>query len=221
MAKTATKGAAKAAPKTKTVTPVSERKSSGRMDRRMATIRLLGKTDDVLIIGGIAGAKDDAMGAAGGDVAHCYALGGAMGAACAMGLGLALAQPNRRVFVVTGEGELLMNSGTLATIGVLNPPNLSIVVLDNEYYGETGYQPSHTARGVDLVKIAEGSGIKATRMVTQESELDDAARMLRQSNGTSFVVANVGPTDPQTVPHSRDGKMQRQRFVRAVAAWKK
>ncbi len=217
MAKTTTKTTGK----TKAVMPVEKRKASGHMDRRMAVCRLVGNADDVLIIGGIAGAKDDAMAAAGGDVPHVYALGGAMGAASAMGLGLALAQPKRRVFVVTGEGELLMSSGTLATIGVLNPPNLSLIIVDNEHYGETGYQLSHTARGVDLTKIAEGSGIKATRMVNKESELDDAARMLRQSNGTSFVVVKVAPTDPERVPHSRDGNWQRQRFVRAVAAWKK
>src|SRR5690348_17485491 len=107
-----------------------------------------------------------------------------MGAACSMGLGLALARPDRRVLVITGDGELLMNVGALATIAVLNPANLGIVCVDNGHYGETGYQKSHTSLGVDLEKIAQGSGIKMTRTVTRESEIADGQRLLRTGNGT-------------------------------------
>src|SRR5258707_4463243 len=111
------------------------------------------------MIAGLAGTARD-LAALTDDAAHVFGLGGAMGAACAMGLGLALARPDRRVLVLTGDGELLMNIGTLATIAVLNPPNLSIVCVDNGHYGETGYQKSHTSLGVDLEKMAIGAGLK-------------------------------------------------------------
>ena len=84
-----------------------------------------------------------------------------MGGATAMGLGLALAQPTRRVLVMTGDGELLMNVGSLATVAIMHPPNLSIVCVDNGHYGETGYQKSHTSLGVDLAAIVAGAGIPA------------------------------------------------------------
>src|SRR5205085_9255335 len=93
---------------------------------------------------------------------HIYSMAAAMGGACMMGLGLALARPDKRVLVVTGDGELLMNLGSLAAIAVMNPANLAIVCVDNGHYGETGYQKSHTSLGVDLEKIAAGAGIKHT-----------------------------------------------------------
>src|SRR6202040_2977715 len=117
-----------------------------------------------------------------------YTMAGAMGGACMIGLGLALARPDRRVLVVTGDGELLMNVGALATIAVVNPANLAIVCVDNGHYGETGYQKSHTSLGVDLEKIAAGSGIKATRTIASREEIQDGARLLREGNGTAFVV---------------------------------
>src|SRR5271166_707869 len=123
-------------------------------------------------------------------------MAGAMGGACMIGLGLALARPERRVLVVTGDGELLMNVGALATIAVMNPPNLAIVCVDNGHYGETGYQKSHTSLGVDLERIAAGSGIKATRTIASQYELADGARLLRDGNGTAFVLLRVKPTDP-------------------------
>lgn len=96
-----------------------------------------------------------------------------------MGLGLAIARRDRRVMVLTGDGELLMNLSALATIAVLNPPNLSILVVDNGHYGETGYQKSHTSLGVDLEKIAAGAGIKRTATVERTADLASGARLLR------------------------------------------
>src|SRR5437868_10370575 len=130
------------------------------LDRREALPALIGRHEDFLIIGGLAGAARD-VAALTRNGPNGYAMGGAMGGACMIGLGLALARPDRRVLIVTGDGELLMNVGALATIAVMNPPNLSIVCVDNGHYGETGYQKSHTSLGVDLEKIAGGSGIKA------------------------------------------------------------
>src|SRR5882757_8006687 len=146
------------------------------LERSEAVPALIGRHQDFLFIAGLGGTACD-VGAVTGDGAHVYSLGGAMGAACMMGLGLALARPDRRVLVITGDGELLMNVGALATIAVMNPANLSIVCVDNGHYGETGYQKSHTSLGVDLEKIAIGSGIKVTRTIRGEAEIADGARL--------------------------------------------
>src|SRR5581483_7111151 len=124
--------------------------------------------------------------------------------AAMMGLGLALARPEKRVLVVTGDGELLMNVGSLATIAVMNPPNLAILCVDNGHYGETGYQKSHTSLGVDLERIAAGSGIKTTRAIGREAELAEGARLLRQGNSTTFVLLRVAPTEPPAFKRSLD-----------------
>ena len=114
--------------------------ADGVLERRRALTELVGDPGDTLFVSGLAGSKDDVLHVVGADSPAAFTLSGAMGAAVAMGLGLALAQPDRKVMVVTGDGELLMNVGTLATVGVLNPPNLSIICVDNEHYGETGWQ---------------------------------------------------------------------------------
>jgi phosphonopyruvate decarboxylase len=143
-------------------------------------------------------------------------MAGAMGGACMIGLGLALARPDKRVLVATGDGELLMNVGALATISVLNPANLAILVVDNGHYGETGYQKSHTSLGVDLEKIAAGSGIKRTRTVAAEAEIEEGARLLREGNGTAFVVLKVKPDDPPSFKRDMDPGSCRVRFRGAL-----
>src|SRR6266851_10360212 len=142
------------------------------LDRREAVPALLGRHEDFLIVTGLAGTAKD-IAALTRDGEHTFTMAGAMGAACMMGLGLALARPEKRVLVITGDGELLMNVGALATIAVLNPANLSIVCVDNGHYGETGYQKSHTSLGVDLEKMAVGAGLKITRTVRSEADLAD------------------------------------------------
>ena len=143
-------------------------------------------------------------------------MAGAMGGACMIGLGLALARRDKRVLVVTGDGELLMNLGALATIAVLNPANLAILVVDNGHYGETGYQKSHTSLGVDLEKIAAGSGIKRTLTVATEAEMADGARLIREGNGTAFVLLNVKPDDPPPYKRDLDPASCRVRFRAAL-----
>src|SRR5581483_3655191 len=133
-----------------------------------------------------------------------------------LGLGLALARPDKRVLVATGDGELLMNVGALATIAVLNPANLAILCVDNGHYGETGYQKSHTSLGVDLEKIASGSGIQRTRTVAAEPDLVEGARLLREGNGTAFVVLKVKPDDPPPFKRNLDPASCRQRFRSAL-----
>jgi thiamine pyrophosphate-dependent acetolactate synthase large subunit-like protein len=131
-------------------------------------------------------------------------MAGAMGGAVMIGLGLALARPDKRVLVATGDGELLMSIGALATVAILNPANFSILVVDNGHYGETGWQRSHTSLGVDLEKIAIGSGIQRTRTVSTEGDIADGARLLREGNGTAFVVLRVAPSEPPAYKRNFD-----------------
>src|SRR3989440_9258427 len=181
------------------------------LDRRDAVPALIGRHEDFLIVSGLAGTSRD-VAALTRDGAHTYTMAGAMGGACMIGLGLALARPDRRVLVVTGDGELLMNIGALATIAVLNPANLAILCVDNGHYGETGYQKSHTSLGVDLERIAAGSGIKRIRTVGSEAELAEGSRMLREGNGTAFVVLKVKPDDPPSHKRNLDPASCRERF---------
>jgi len=181
------------------------------LDRRQAVPALIGRHQDFLIVTGLAGTSRD-IAALTEDGAHTYTMAGAMGGASMIGLGLALARPDKRVLVVTGDGELLMNVGSLATIAVLNPSNLSIVCVDNGHYGETGYQRSHTSLGVDLEKIAAASGIKRTLAIEQQSELAAGARLIREGNGASFVLLRVKPTEPPAYKRDLDPATCRTRF---------
>ncbi len=191
------------------------RTATGHLDRRVAVKTLLDMQGDVLIVAGLAGAKGDVV-AAVGDDPRVFGFGGAMGAAASMGLGLALAQPNKRVIVVTGDGELLMNVGTLATIAVANPANLGIICVDNEHYGETGFQRSHTGLGTDLAVMAQGGGIGAVRTVREMAELEDAGEMLRNSNGAAFVLLKVAVNEPPKMRTVWDASWHKNRFREAL-----
>jgi phosphonopyruvate decarboxylase len=185
------------------------------LDRCRAVPALIGRHQDFLLVSGLAGTSRD-VAALTEDGAHAYTMAGAMGGAAMIGLGLALARPDKRVMVVTGDGELLMNIGALATIAVKNPANLAILCVDNGHYGETGYQQSHTSLGVDLEKIAIGAGLTATRTIAHEAEIADGARLLRAGNGTAFVVLRVRPTDPPAYKRNMDPAVCRDRFRAAL-----
>lgn len=185
------------------------------LDRKMAVPAIVGDPSDLLIVCGLAGAsKDIAHLTNDGD--NIFTMAGAMGGATAMGLGLALSRPDKRVLVVTGDGELLMNVGTLATVGIMKPANLSILCVDNGHYGETGYQESHTQRGVDLETIAQGSAIPVTRTVTTQDQLAEAAQILRNSNASSFVLLRVSTEPPPVVKRSMDASERKSAFRRAL-----
>src|SRR5271167_4430808 len=135
--------------------------SVGRMmlDRRTAIAALLAHRDpDLAIVTGLGSTTYDV--ASVGDDDRNFYLWGAMGGAALVGLGLALARPDLRTAVITGDGELLMGLGGLATVGVQRPANLAIIVFDNGVYGETGMQASHTHGGVDLTAAATACGIE-------------------------------------------------------------
>jgi thiamine pyrophosphate-dependent acetolactate synthase large subunit-like protein len=185
------------------------------LDRKMAVPAIVGDPSDLLIVCGLAGAsKDIAHLTDDGD--NIFTMAGAMGGATAMGLGLALSRPDKRVLVVTGDGELLMNVGTLATVGIMKPANLSILCVDNGHYGETGYQESHTQRGVDLEVIAQGSAIPVTRTVTTEDQIAEAAQVLRNTNASSFILLRVSTEPPPAVKRSMDASERKTAFRRAL-----
>ena len=185
------------------------------LDRREALPELLGRHEDFLIVAGLSGASRD-IAALTRNGPHAYIMLGAMGGACMIGLGLALARPDRRVLVVTGDGELLMNVSALATIAVMNPPNLAIVCVDNGHYGETGYQKSHTSLGTDLAMIAGGAGIKLVRTIEQQADIAAGASLIREANATAFVLLRVKPTEPAADQRVLDPALGRLRFRAAL-----
>jgi len=185
-----------------------------RLDRRAAIRILLDKRNDLLLVTGLGSTSWDA--ASVGDDPRNFYLWGAMGAAALTGLGLAIAQPQRRVLVVTGDGETLMGLGGLATIGVQRPPNLSIAVFDNGHYGETGMQPSHTAAAVELVGVARACGIRETFDISDELGLREFAGRVHRSATTLFARVAIRADEPPRVLPPRDGVLLKNRFRRAT-----
>ena len=186
-----------------------------RLDRREAMRVLLEDRSDMLVVTGLGSTTWDA--AAVGDDARNFYLWGAMGAAAMVGLGLAVAQPGRRVLVVTGDGEILMGLGALATIGVQRPPNLAIVVFDNGHYAETGMQRSHTDHGVSLCGVARSCGIDGVYDIAEKSALEDFARLLRTpGERTLFARVAIQAEEPPRVLPSRDGVFLKNRFRHAL-----
>jgi thiamine pyrophosphate-dependent acetolactate synthase large subunit-like protein len=139
-----------------------------------------------------------------------------MGGAAMIGLGLALAQPQKRVAVITGDGEMLMGIGALATIGVQQPANLAVIVFDNGLYVETCGQPSHTKSTVDLLNVARGSGIADCADVTDESGLKALAARLKSPDGLFFSRIAIKAEEPPRVLPERDGVVIKKRFREAL-----
>ena len=184
------------------------------LSRRSAVARILADRRDTLVVTGLGSPTYDC--AAVGDHPLNFYLWGAMGSAVTVGLGLALTQPERRVLVLTGDGEMLMGLGALATVAVKRPHNLAIVVIDNEHYGETGMQRSHTSAGVDLAGIALACGFRWTTTVKQAGELDKVVAILHTAEGPIVVVLKVSSNrDPLVLP-PWDGALLKSRFRQAL-----
>lgn len=180
------------------------------LHRRDVVQRLLADRGDLLVVAGLGAPAWDIT--AVGDHPLSFPMWGAMGGAAMMGLGLALAQPKRRVLVVTGDGEMLMGLGSLATIGVQAPRNLSIVVLDNERYGETGMQKTHTAYGVDLAGIAKAAGFPHARRVTTMPGVARLVSLVRRGAGPVFAQVKISDEKAPLVLPPKDGAMLKRRF---------
>jgi len=180
------------------------------LERRAVVKRLVASRRDLLVVAGLGSTAYDLF-AAGDHPANFY-LWGAMGGAAMIGLGLALAQPRRPVLVITGDGEQLMGFGSFATIGAQRPPNFSLAVIDNERYGETGMQRSHTALGTDLVAVAKACGFASAQEIKAEVELDAFAAHALRMTGPGFALIKVTPQNPPRVLPPRDGVHLKNRF---------
>lgn len=174
------------------------------LERRSVVSALLEGRKDAVVVGGLGASTYDI--AAAGDHDRNFYLWGAMGGAVMIGLGVALAQPKLPVVVITGDGEMLMGIGSLATVGLQQPKNLSIIVLDNEVYGETGGQASHTGTNTDLVGVAKACGITDARTIATMGEIEAFAKTMQDtSNGPRFASIKIDAANLERVLASRDG----------------
>ena len=186
----------------------------GPLDRREAVARLLVGRTDLLVVTGLGSPSYDVMAA--GDHDNNYYLWAAMGSAAMVGLGLASAQPDRSVLVITGDGEMLMGLGSLATIAVRNPRNLTIAVLDNGHYGETGMQLSHAGQGIALDRVAAACGFSWTVEISDLAAVDDLRVRLSDRAGVKFAALKVRPENAPRVLPPRDGSAIKNRFRAAL-----
>jgi thiamine pyrophosphate-dependent acetolactate synthase large subunit-like protein len=180
--------------------------------RREVVSQLLKDRGQLLVIAGLGSTAWDITAA--GDADLSFPMWGAMGQAAMMGLGLALAQPKRRVLVVTGDGEMLMGLGALATIGVQRPANLTVVVIDNERYGETGMQRTHTADGVDLAAVAAACRFK--HALTATKDIASVRDLVYKTPGPNFAAVKVADEKLPLVLPPNDGVLLKARFRRAL-----
>ena len=184
------------------------------LDRREAVAEILKQRGDALVVAGLGAPCWDT--AAAGEHPFNFYTWGAMGAAAMIGLGLALAQPKRRVLVITGDGEMLMGLGALATIGVQQCRNLAVIVMDNEHYGETGMQQTHTRFGVDLAGMARAAGFRAAGTIYSTSQLKTWIPRLCRQPGPVFAAIKVTTQPAPLVLPLRDGAALKNRFREAL-----
>jgi len=189
----------------------SKTSEAATLARRDAVAAALRHRGDTLVVSGLGSPTYDVHAA--GDRDDNYYLWGAMGGAALVGLGLAQAQPDRRVVVITGDGEQLMAFGSLATIAVAKPRNLTIVVIDNHHFGETGMQMSHTGHGIDFAQVAASCGFAETATLRAKTEVDKLAKALaKPSKGPRLYVIKVAAENPPRSLPSRDAVFIKNRF---------
>jgi thiamine pyrophosphate-dependent acetolactate synthase large subunit-like protein len=184
------------------------------LDRREFVQQLLIDRGDLLVVPGLGSATYDV--AAAGDHPLNFYLWGAMGGTAMIALGLALARPDRRVVAIPGDGDMLMGIGSLATIGVKQPNNLVVVVLDNARYGETGMQRSHTDAGIDFAAMALACRFRQAQTVMRIEEAGEVRRLMHTGEGPILVNAKIKPDDAPRVLPLRDGHAIKQRFTTAL-----
>jgi thiamine pyrophosphate-dependent acetolactate synthase large subunit-like protein len=185
-----------------------------RVERRQFVSALLAKVPDALVVTGLGSAAYDVFAA--GDRDKNYYLWGAMGGATPLALGLALAQPDKSVVVITGDGEQLMGIGSLGTVAVKQPKNLTIVMLDNGHFGETGMQRSHSSLGADLAAVAKGFGIKDCMSTAEHEAVDQIADKINARDGVLFAQVFIKANEPPRALPPRDGSFIKNRFRAAL-----
>jgi thiamine pyrophosphate-dependent acetolactate synthase large subunit-like protein len=183
---------------------------TGSLDRRDAVKALLTERGDLMVVTGLGSSSYDVFDA--GDHDANFYLWGAMGGAAMVGLGIALAQPKRPVVIVTGDGELVMGLGSLATIAAKKPNNLSIVVLDNAHFGETGMQKSHSGLGARLELIASGAGFASVTEIKDRAALDAFRPKLHDLKGPHFARVAISTNHVDRALPPRDGVFLKNRF---------
>jgi thiamine pyrophosphate-dependent acetolactate synthase large subunit-like protein len=184
------------------------------LHRRDVVKALLADRGALLVVAGLGSTAWDCTAA--GDHPLTFPMWGAMGCAAMTGLGLALAQPQRRVLVITGDGEMLMGLGSLATIGVQKPQNLSVVVIDNERYGETGMQETHTAHGVDLAAMARAAGFASGVLLRDAAGVAALRKTIHEAAGPHFAQVKVAVEKNPLVLPPREGALLKSRFRAAL-----
>ena len=184
------------------------------LHRRDVVKSLLADRGGLLVVAGLGSTAWDCTAA--GDHDLTFPMWGAMGCAAMTGLGLALAQPQRRVLVITGDGEMLMGLGSLATVAVQKPKNLSVVVIDNERYGETGMQETHTAHGVDLAAMARAAGFASGILLRNAAGVADLRETIHQAAGPHFAQVKVAVEKIPLVLPPREGALLKSRFRAAL-----
>ena len=186
----------------------------GQINRRAFVAELIKACPDALVVAGLGSSTYDLFAA--GDRPNNFYLWGAMGGAAAIGLGLALAQPERDVIVLTGDGEQLMGLGMLATIGAQQPKNLTLVILDNGHFAETGMQRSHTSLGTDLIAVAKATSFRQTARITEIGEVTQVRDGVHARKGPALFQVMVKAEDlPRALP-IRDGVHIKNRFRSAL-----
>ena len=182
------------------------------LDRKLAVPKLLGDTDRFLIISGLAGPAKD-IGFLTKETPNTFLFGGAMGGAVSTALGLALSQKEKRILCVTGDGDLLMSMGSLATVGIMKPKNLIILCIDNGLYQETGGQKSHTGLGVDFSKIAEGCKFPVIHNISNEQELKIGSLILdNEKEGPILMIIKVNDSKPPEYSRNWNASEEKVKF---------
>ena len=183
------------------------------LDRREVVVDLLRDRGELVVVCGLGSATWDV--AAAGDSDRAFFSWGGMGGAAMMGLGLALARPELTVTVITGDGEMLMGLGALATIGVRGPENLSVVILDNRHFGETGMQASHTGLGTNLCAVARACGIRQVLEANAMAEVAEIRAAIHRREDCLFARISISAEEYERVMPERDGAKIKDR-VRAA-----
>ena len=190
---------------------------SGTIDRAELVADILAhRRDDLLVVCGLGSSTYDVAGVE--DHPHNFYLWGAMGQALPVGLGIAIAQPAKRVLVVTGDGEMLMGLGSFSTAASVAARNLSVLVLDNGHYSETGGQPTHTSGRTSLAGVAHACGFTNTGEISASTEFASAKETLLNAEGPSLIVAKIAIKKYGAIvePQTRKGHYIASRFRMAT-----
>jgi thiamine pyrophosphate-dependent acetolactate synthase large subunit-like protein len=186
------------------------------LDRRQIVMQLLQGRDEMPVVTGLSSASYDSVAARSATHPLIFNLHGALGGAAMVGLGLALAQPDKRIMVLMGDGDVLCGLGSLATLAISGARNLSLAIFDNAIYGETGDQLTATSQGVDLAAVAAACGMPVARTVDKASEVDAAIADLLEASGPVVINFKVSPTHPGHLAKTRDGVLMKLRFRQAL-----